>query len=82
MLEYTSSGGVSINDVIVHLAIWGMPFGGVGESGMGAYHGKTSFHTFSHMKSVLKKPFWLDIDWRYQPYGDKVALFKKVIKFS
>ncbi|MEO0806310.1 MAG: aldehyde dehydrogenase [Cyanobacteria bacterium J06643_4] len=82
ILESTSSGGVCINDVVVHLAIWGMPFGGVGESGMGAYHGKTSFHTFSHMKSVLKKPFWLDIDWRYQPYGDKVELFKKVIKFS
>ena len=82
ILSATSSGGVCINDVILHLAIWGMPFGGVGDSGIGAYHGKTSFNTFSHMKSVLKKPFWPDIDWRYLPYGDKLEFFKKVISLS
>ncbi|MGB3574209.1 MAG: aldehyde dehydrogenase family protein, partial [Phormidesmis sp.] len=82
VLSATSSGGVCINDVVLHLAIWGMPFGGVGNSGIGAYHGKTSFDTFSHRKSVLKKPFWLDIDWRYPPYASKVEFFKKVIRFS
>lgn len=82
VLSATSSGGVCINDVVLHLTIWGMPFGGVGNSGIGAYHGKTSFDTFSHRKSVLKKPFWLDIDWRYPPYASKVEFFKKVIRFS
>ncbi|MEL6901318.1 MAG: aldehyde dehydrogenase, partial [Cyanobacteria bacterium J06606_4] len=57
ILSATSSGGACINDVFLHVAIWGMPFGGVGDSGIGAYHGKTSFDTFSHQKSVLKKPF-------------------------
>lgn len=82
ILAATSSGGVCINDVFLHIAIWEMPFGGVGQSGIGAYHGKTSFDTFSHMKSVLKKPFWLDLDWRYPPYGDKLDFFKKMISFS
>lgn len=82
VLSSTSSGGVCINDVFLHVAIWGMPFGGVGDSGIGAYHGKTSFDTFSHMKSVLRKPFWLDIDWRYPPYAKKLDFFKKVLNFS
>ncbi|MEM8503612.1 MAG: aldehyde dehydrogenase [Cyanobacteria bacterium P01_D01_bin.1] len=82
ILSSTSSGGVCINDVFLHLAIWGMPFGGVGDSGIGAYHGKTSFDTFSHMKSVLRKPFWLDIDWRYPPYAKKLDFFKKIVSLS
>ncbi|MEL6603646.1 MAG: aldehyde dehydrogenase [Cyanobacteria bacterium J06614_10] len=82
ILSATSSGGACINDVFLHVAIWGMPFGGVGDSGIGAYHGKTSFDTFSHQKSVLKKPFWPDIDWRYPPYKDKVEFFKKIISLS
>jgi len=82
ILSATSSGGVCINDVFLHVAIWEMPFGGVGQSGMGAYHGKTSFDTFSHQKSVLKKPFWIDLDWRYPPYASKLDFFKKVINFS
>ncbi len=82
VLSSTSSGGVCINDVFLHLAIWGLPFGGVGDSGIGAYHGKTSFDTFSHMKSVLRKPFWLDIDWRYPPYAKKLDFFRKMISLS
>ena len=82
ILSATSSGGVCINDVFLQAAVWGMPFGGVGQSGIGAYHGKTSFDTFSHMKSVLKKPFWLDPNWRYPPYADKLEFFKKMINFS
>ena len=82
VLSATSSGGVCINDVILHTAIWGMPFGGVGDSGIGAYHGQNSFHTLSHHKSVLKKPFWIDLDWRYPPYADKLEFFKKMISLS
>lgn len=61
-------GGGCINDVIIHLATSEMGFGGVGESGMGAYHGKTGFDTFSHSKSIVDKKTWLDLPMRYQPY--------------
>lgn len=79
VLAQTSSGGACVNDVFLQVAIWGLPFGGVGNSGMGAYHGKSSFDTFSHLKSVVKKPFWFDLNWRYAPYANKLAFFKKVI---
>ena len=82
VLTDTSSGGVCINDVFLQVAIWDMPFGGVGESGIGAYHGKHTFDTFSHQKSILKKPFWLDLDWRYPPYASKLEFFKKMISLS
>lgn len=82
VLANTSSGGVCINDVVLQLAIWDMPFGGVGNSGIGAYHGKHSFNTFSHQKSILRKPFWLDLDWRYPPYASKIDFFKKMISLS
>lgn len=55
ILKNTSAGGVSVNDTIMHLATQGLPFGGVGNSGMGAYHGKQSYDTFAHKKSVLHK---------------------------
>ena len=61
-------GGGCINDTIVHLATSRMGFGGVGDSGMGSYHGKKSFDTFSHEKSIVKKYMWLDLPMRYQPY--------------
>lgn len=61
-------GGGCINDVVVHLATSNMGFGGVGESGMGAYHGKTGFDTFSHKKSILDKKTFMDLPMRYQPY--------------
>ena len=61
-------GGGCVNDVIIHLATSHMGFGGVGESGMGAYHGKTGFDTFSHRKSILDKKTFLDLPMRYQPY--------------
>lgn len=65
-------GGGCVNDVVVHLATSNMPFGGVGESGMGAYHGRTGFETFSHQKSILDKKCWLDLPMRYQPYSSKL----------
>ena len=61
-------GGGCINDVVVHLATSHMGFGGVGESGMGAYHGKVGFDTFSHQKSLLDKKTFMDLPMRYQPY--------------
>ncbi len=64
-----SFGGGCVNDCIVHLAVAGMPFGGVGNSGMGAYHGHAGFRAFSHEKSILKKANWLDLPFRYQPYN-------------
>ncbi|MFA7366681.1 MAG: aldehyde dehydrogenase [Bacilli bacterium] len=73
-------GGGCINDVIVHLATPYMPFGGVGNSGMGNYHGKFSFDTFSHKKSILKKANWLDINLRYPPYNKSIKVLKKFFK--
>lgn len=67
-----SYGGGCINDVIVHLATSEMGFGGVGESGMGSYHGRDGFETFSHIKSILDKKTWLDLPMRYQPYDRKI----------
>ncbi len=68
VLDRTSSGGAVVNHVILHLSVPDLPFGGVGGSGMGAYHGKTSFETFSHRKGVLKKPTQFDPDLLYPPY--------------
>ena len=62
-------GGGCINDVVIHLATSNMGFGGVGESGMGAYHGKTGFDTFSHKKSIVDKKTFIDLPMRYQPYN-------------
>ena len=62
------SGGGCINDTIIHLATTNMGFGGVGASGMGAYHGKVGFDTFSHLKSIVDKKTWMDLPMRYQPY--------------
>ena len=76
-LKYVPFGGGCVNDTIVHLATAEMGFGGVGNSGMGSYHGKKSFDTFSHEKSVLKKYCWLDMPMRYQPYKE---LYLKMIK--
>ncbi len=72
-----SYGGGCINDVIIHLATSEMGFGGVGESGMGAYHGKAGFDAFSHYKSIVEKKTWLDLPMRYQPYHQ---LYEKLLR--
>jgi aldehyde dehydrogenase (NAD+) len=69
ILKSCNFGGGCINDTIMHVASDSLPFGGVGESGMGSYHGKASFETFSHYRSILKKETWLDIPARYAPYS-------------
>ncbi len=72
-----SYGGGCINDVVIHLATSAMGFGGVGESGMGSYHGKAGFDAFSHYKSIVDKKTWPDLPMRYQPY--KSGFFKKIL---
>ncbi len=74
-----SFGGGCINDVAIHLACKNLPFGGVGHSGMGAYHGRIGFDTFTHQKSIVKKANWLDIPIRYAPYGNRVRWVKKIL---
>lgn len=71
VLTELSYGGGCINDVVIHLATGEMGFGGVGESGMGSYHGKAGFDAFTHYKSVVNKKTWLDLPMRYQPYKSK-----------
>ena len=72
ILERISFGGGCVNDVVIHLATSEMGFGGVGESGMGAYHGKTGFDAFSHTKSIVDKKTFMDLPMRYQPYDRKI----------
>ena len=72
-----SYGGGCINDVIIHLATSEMGFGGVGESGMGSYHGKAGFDTFSHHKAIVDKKTWIDLPMRYQPF--KSSLYEKLL---
>ncbi|KAM1201003.1 hypothetical protein FF1_017333 [Malus domestica] len=79
-VDNVSSGGMLINDTVLHVSISGLPFGGVGESGMGSYHGKFSFDGFSHRKAVLYRGFGGDSDLRYPPYTpEKQRLFRAVI---
>ena len=81
VLSRCSFGGGCINDAIVHLATNNMGFGGVGESGMGAYHGRVGFDTFSHKKSIVDKKTWIDVNMRYQPYtGFKEFLLRMFLK--
>ena len=75
--ERCSFGGGCVNDVVIHLATSAMGFGGVGESGMGAYHGRVGFETFSHRKSIVDKKTWMDLPMRYQPY---LPLHEKLIR--
>ena len=81
VLTETSYGGGCINDTIIHLATSEMGFGGVGNSGMGSYHGKKSFDLFSHEKSIVKKSTWMDLPMRYQPYtGWKEKLVRMFVR--
>lgn len=81
IIQKYSFGGGCINDTVIHFSNKRLPFGGVGQSGIGAYHGKLSFNIFSHQKSVLKKANWLDLPLRYAPYQGKLNLIKTVLKW-
>lgn len=76
-----SSGGLCVNDSLVHLSSQTLPFGGVGESGLGRYHGEFSFLTFSHQKSVMKRFQVLDLLLRYPPYLGKLPIIRKALKY-
>ena len=73
MLDTCSFGGGCINDTVIHLASSHLSFGGVGLSGMGSYHGKKSFDTFTHYRSIVRKSTWVDLPFRYFPYTEKKA---------
>ncbi|MEB3166182.1 MAG: aldehyde dehydrogenase family protein [Cyanobacteriota bacterium] len=79
LLWGSRSGSVVFDDVILQAAAPGLPFGGVGESGMGAYHGETGFRTFSQPRSVLDHPTWLDLPVRYPPYGGRLAWLQRLM---
>ena len=78
VLQETSSGGVCINDCVIQFSGSSLPFGGVGDSGIGSYHGKASFDAFSHYRSVLNRSFLLDLKLRYAPYKGKLQLLKQI----
>jgi acyl-CoA reductase-like NAD-dependent aldehyde dehydrogenase len=80
LLRETSSGSVCINDTIMQAGVPALPFGGVGDSGIGSYHGKAGFDNFSHRKSILYKPFWFNMPLLYPPYADKLNLLQKIFR--
>jgi len=80
LIQQISAGGVCVNDTIVQLINHRLPFGGVGMSGMGAYHGKHTFITFSHQKTVVKRATWMDLPIKYAPYSKKIRWIKMLMK--
>jgi aldehyde dehydrogenase (NAD+) len=81
ILREISFGGGAINDSVMHLSNSNLPFGGVGFSGMGNYHGQSGFNAFSHHKSILDKPFWYESSLKYPPYSDfKLKIMKYLIE--
>lgn len=81
ILEHSFGGGC-VNDTVIHFANKRLPFGGVGHSGIGAYHGQLSFDTFSHHKGIVKKANWLDLNLRYAPYtNSKISTLRKLLNW-
>lgn len=81
IIDRFSFGGGCVNDTVIHFANKRLPFGGVGHSGIGAYHGKLNFQLFSHQKAIVKKANWLDIPLKYAPYQGKLQSLKKMLKW-
>ena len=81
IIRQFSFGGGCINDTVIHFSNDRLPFGGVGNSGIGAYHGKMSFDLFSHKKAIVNKATWLDLPMRYAPYKNKLHFIKKVLNW-
>lgn len=80
ILRATVSGGVTINDTIIHVANSNLPFGGVGNSGVGKYHGRESFETFTHNRAVMHRGTFVEFNVRFAPYKNKLKLVKKIMK--
>lgn len=81
IIRHYSFGGGCINDTVIHFSNKRLPFGGVGHSGIGAYHGRRSFDTFSHQKPIVKKGNWIDIPIRYAPYKGKLKNLRLLLKW-
>jgi len=81
VLAATQSGGVCINDTVLQILGHDLPFGGLGESGMGSYHGRASFECFSHRRTVVRRPFALDSAFRYPPSGVSLPVLKRLLRF-
>ncbi|MBC7439090.1 MAG: aldehyde dehydrogenase family protein, partial [Flavobacterium sp.] len=81
MIMQYSFGGGCVNDTIVQFSNNRLPFGGVGNSGIGAYHGKLSFEVFSHQKAIVKKATWMDIPLRYAPYKSKIKIIRRILNW-
>jgi aldehyde dehydrogenase (NAD+) len=79
VLKETASGGGCINDTVVHFAVPGLPFGGIGNSGMGSYHGKATFDTFTHERSIIRNGFMVDVFLRYPPYRNHLKWLRKLL---
>ena len=80
VLRCTTSGGVTKNDSVIHVANGNLPFGGVGNSGMGSYHGKASFDAFTHKRSVMERGTFVEFNVRFAPYKEKINILKKIMK--
>ncbi|MBP3915627.1 aldehyde dehydrogenase [Clostridium sp.] len=80
ILRSTTSGGATINDTVIHVANGNLPFGGVGNSGMGSYHGKASFDAFTHKRSVMERGTFVEFNVRFAPYKEKINILKKIMK--
>jgi acyl-CoA reductase-like NAD-dependent aldehyde dehydrogenase len=78
VLAQTASGGGCINDTVIHETVAGLPFGGIGDSGMGRYHGKASFDTFTHERSIVRNSFLVDVFLRYPPYKDHLKFLRRL----
>jgi aldehyde dehydrogenase (NAD+) len=70
LIDNVSAGSVVVNDVVVNQIVHDLPFGGVGNSGMGSFHGRYTFEAFSHAKAVVRRPFWADVSVRYPPFTE------------
>jgi aldehyde dehydrogenase (NAD+) len=81
IIKNHSFGGGCINETVMHFSNKRLPFGGVGHSGIGAYHGQLSFDIFTHHKGIMKKATWLDLPMRYAPYTNKLASIKKLLSW-
>jgi aldehyde dehydrogenase (NAD+) len=81
VLADARSGGACVNDVVLHMIGAGLPFGGLGESGMGSYHGRAGFDTFSHQRAVLRRATWLDTPFRYPPERLSLRSLKRAMRF-
>jgi len=81
IIQKYSFGGGCINDTVIHFSNKRLPFGGVGNSGIGAYHGHLNFDTFSHKKAIIKKATWLDLPMRYAPYNEKLKIIRNLLKW-